>query len=536
MEISTLSSSFLLSIFTLRQHITILMRMAENKGNKMEQLTPPLITDPNLIDFDNNMDLVRLFTLIDLDELYRNSPGARIVNSRHMVGCDTMEEFTKQIYSSGEDDIVHVESCSCGKYQGTYFKGQYCPDCGTEVKTEFIDDLTHTAWLDIPEEMGPVMNPQWYKILSNWTNVKDKETKPLIDVLLNPSFEFADPELTEKFKGRGFKYFHDHHDEILDFFMYTYPRTAKKPIVPWLEIMRKEYPLTTLFTRKLAILHSSLHPLKSGGKSLKYTDQISGDILKAVIDLSWETHRLMSMSTSEKKLNISLHGIYQSVIAYYHKLVELKLGGKGGLLRKHDFGSRIHGSFRTVAISHGQLIRPADQVILPWKIMVSSLRIIIYNFLMSRFHYSAERSIQTVTAAMVRYDPVVNQCIEMMRDECPEKSFHILINRNPTINLGSIMSMRCVEWFTDPKKEVMAISPMVVKPGNIDFDGDELNGAFVFENYLRQTFDVIHPSSLMLSTEEPGISPDITLLQQNFLAIANWHLDDPDTAYFREIS
>ena len=59
---------------------------------------------------------------------------------------------------------------------------------------------------------------------------------------------------------------------------------------------------------------------------------------------------------------------------------------------------------------------------------------------------------------------------------------------------------------------------------------------FIFEEWLAKSLSTIHPSQFLFSVKEPGLSTSIRLLDQNYLMMNNYLLEDPDVEYYEELS
>ena len=491
-----------------------------------------LTFNPQLSWAEEDLKLVKMFSLINLDKLFADSPGARIVNNETLVSQNLSKEFTDAIYQNSDGELGFVPMCQCGLIKGATKEGLLCPQCGTECSSQFIDVLTHTAWVGIPEFMAPVLHPIWYLILKNWTSIGRKDLS-VVDIILNPEEEVPE-DLAPYIQGRGFQYFYDNAKEILDMLIYKYPKTSKKPTARWMESFRQQYE-KIMFTRKLPILHNSLHPLKKNGGTLNYVDSTSKEILEAIINLSCETFKQHSTTVTFKQTNKTLFDIYTKMISYYRSLIDEKLGGKQAILRKHCYGSRIHFSFRSVVVPQDHPL-PMDEIRLPWGMMVNGLKLPILNFLMNRYHKSFPEALNIFMNALVRYDPLIDECMTTFIKECPDQKIAVCLGRNPTLAYGSIMMLYVSDFKRDPNDETIAINACIVEPANIDFDGDELYGFFLFEAALRKAFSAIHPSQFLFSTTAPGLSPRIGLLKQNYVMLEQYMLGDPDSDYYEEIN
>ena len=419
---------------------------------------------------EEDLSLIRTFSLINLDRMFEDTPEARIVNNENMISQDLAREYNEQIFQSIDGELEFAPSCKCGATTGMMKEGLICPKCGSLCSSQFADVLTHKLWLSIPEPMPPVLHPIWYLILKQWTAFGHRKIS-VLDVLLNPELEipedflpFLDPECK-----RGFAYFHDNVDEIFEIFLCKYPRTMKKPLVQWIGPMLRQYR-DVLFTRHLPILNSSLHARKKNGETLTYVDQTSKDLLEAIIDMNAESYRQKSSTVSAFQSAKSLYSIYSKMIEYYNKLVKLKLGRKQGILRKHCYGSRIHHSFRAVVVPQA-IPMPLDEILLPWGVIVNGLKPIILNFLMHRHNKTFNEAIEIFFSALVNYNELVDQCLMDYIKECPDGKGMVILGRNPTLAVGSILQLFYRDYKRDPHDETVGINACIVAPGNIGTTG-----------------------------------------------------------------
>ena len=153
---------------------------------------------------EEDLGVSRLFTLLNLDEMFANTPEAKIINNETLVSQKLSKEFTDAIYSNSDGDLGFVPTCQCGYIKGTTKEGLRCPRCNTVCCSQFIDSLSHISWIGMPESMPPVMHPIWYIVLKSWTSIGRKNIS-VVDIILNPDEEVPE-DLVPFIKGRGFQY------------------------------------------------------------------------------------------------------------------------------------------------------------------------------------------------------------------------------------------------------------------------------------------------------------------------------------------
>ena len=145
------------------------------------------------------------FTLLNLDEEFAKTLGARVINNETLTSQKLSKEFTDAIYYNSDGELGFVPTCPCGETKGVAKEGLPCPKCGELCSSQFIDHLTHMSWISIPEQMAPVLHPIWYMILHAWTSIGRRDIS-VVDIILNPDLEIPD-DLQPYIEGRGFQYF-----------------------------------------------------------------------------------------------------------------------------------------------------------------------------------------------------------------------------------------------------------------------------------------------------------------------------------------
>lgn len=481
---------------------------------------PKLEFDTETSLYKEDMELTKMLSLIDLQQTFAMTPGARIVNNSELIseGNKLSKDFTNLLYSNGDGELGFVPSCQCGRVKGVVKVNLTCPTCGTVCSEQFVDSLTQNTWLSFPEVLSDVLHPVWYMILKNWTSIGRRDLS-IIDIILNPDEDMPE-DLAPYIKGRGFKYFKENSEYIMNVLLYEYPRTAKKALQPWMVSYYHVYG-NVMFTNKLPVLHNSLHPLKGNGSSLNYVDKASTSILTAIIDLSTEAFKHHSTTVNDIASARATYRIYQNIIDYYRTLITTVIGSKPGIIRKHELGSRFNWSFRAVVVPHDSTKR-LDEIILPWGVAVNLLRLPIINRLVSHHKLSVPDAYELCLFAANNYQKLVDECITHFIKSSPGGYLAIATGRNPTMAYGSEMMLRCYTVKKNPKDETLSINACIVTPANIDFDGDELYGFIVFEEWLRKAMEAIQPEQFLFSTMSAGFGSKIGLLKQNYTALEHW--------------
>jgi len=143
---------------------------------------------------------------------------------------------------------------------------------------------------------------------------------------------------------------------------------------------------------------------------------------------------------------------YKAWMDYTASVINDKIQGKHGFIRKCILGARVHGSGRGVIVpitgEHWD-----DELELPWKMMVGLFKLEICNKLIQKFGLPTNMALEYWAQALVgprKDEPdehvrqevqqkmtAVDMCLRELKDECPFKGLPIILGRNPTLRHGA---------------------------------------------------------------------------------------------------
>ena len=411
--------------------------------------------------------------LLNFDELFRNSPDAIVVSYSDSVS-DSKIKAKEQLQSMVSDYIAplsFVASCDCGTLTGNFYEGKVCPKCGTKAEQPIVSDLRYKIWLEIPDELPPVLHPAYYRILCKWAGSKGKES--IIGKILDVDAKLpADLNIPY----RGFVDFYEHFDEIIEMLLVykkSKPQIGKTAKINEeananiFEFVKKYRNLA--FCRHLPILDSSLHILTRSG-TITYCDHPTPYALKAKIELHNLIHILRNSPMTTVRMNRRMLAFYTQYIEYGKTCCESKLFTKTGVFRKCVNGVRTHWSYRGVITPlAGDYM--GDELHLPWGIGIQLLQFEILGALL-RKGYTLTDAYKKYRIAEVTYDEEIDRIMQQLIDECLFSGLPVLFGRNPSIRHGAEMLLFVTRIKNDLYDSTINLSPMIVGPYNADFDGD----------------------------------------------------------------
>ncbi len=497
-----------------------------------------------------------MMQIIHLDELFNKTPGAKLFNNQ--IVHSTAKEILDKVCEISADTSELVAVCECRTLRGDHYEGIICKKCETECTSLFANIIKNDLWLEIPNSIGRVLNPQVYHILDNWLGKYDKV--PILDMLLNVNVSVPE-ELSIAIPGQGFHYFHNNFEAIIKYFAFIYPKVKSKPKTPMI-LQFLDDNIDRIWTSKLPIVSKMLQPITETGSSNQYTDKSVAVLMRAIIDYSSTMLAEMLSKTSRMRVERNLFTIYKAFMTYTSDIIRTKLAKKEGILRKHLYGARLHCTGRSVCIPI-TVEHDGDEVFLPWVLGVSMWKYHIISMLVNRYHHTVADAYSRVQESLTVYDHKIDIILQLLVKESPYKGLPIILNRNPSLRLGAIQLLFVTRikpaFKDDPTEQVepdflsddveildnqhsgafeyklpfeaqrqyedktIAVSNLILAGPNIDFDGDELNLMPVYESEAVERLMVIHPSQRMISNDKLEIAGgDVSLSDQLYIMLSGY--------------
>lgn len=505
-----------------------------------------------------------------LDSLFEETSGTNIVINElidnNMVNLSD-ENIINSIMTVYDQDVFsNVPKCKCLEEPmvGSYYENLICPNCGAPVKKPY-EDIKAEIWLRSIIAEGRelrFLSPIFYYQLSKLFVSGKKNKKPdfnfinyLIDTSINiPELHLnTDMHLAVKClledvleNQRGYYNFMLHLKDILVYLSnsskFKNKAKAQDLLNVYEEIENSKERDVGIFSSYLPILSNKIFVMENTAKG-RFVD------LKASMSLSivknWIT--VCRMMKNNEKLNnkpITLEkagNITAKVVAtacnLFITFFKNSIAKKEGIFRRHIYGYKVGFSFRgTIVARDGSeiydksgknMIRndPVDGIDIPWRAAVGTLELHIINKLLKR-GYSVKDLRRKIDSSYVFYDEEINQIMNELMDEVPDRKLPVLGIRNPTLLRGSLMLMHVRSIKTDLRDDTIGLNPLVVKVFNGDFDGDNMSFMGVFDKHLQDLLYGFKHEFSLFGVEGPcAIAGFLTSLATGNQILSNFVMD-----------
>lgn len=401
-----------------------------------------------------------------------------------------LEVRTGGIFDKNLGDVYRTDqdlreySCTCGVTRGRFYENKNCPECGDPVSETYGADFKRFGWIDI--EPYRILTPVAYQLVGK---IVGKRTGKLNRILeYNPDYNIdgmvKDRDLNSV-DGIGILEFQKRFFEILT------PLAAKSGKEDILQFLKENFHC--IFTSKIPLLNTFLRPIYiSDSQNILSFDSINKSYMKIV-----RAAKMIKRYKKPSKIVIKSLQIIQTTWGddLYQTIITTKLSGKEKLIRSQIVGTRMSYSSRMVITSLVDENTAFDSCSVSYKGFLELYTLEILNCM--RRGIGSEKFVFNTEFQNLKYlnkvkysssfDPDVYAIMDFLVKNHRD-GLYVLINRNPTLEFGSIQCFRIMNVDPDPKKLVLKIPLNSLNAMNADFDGDTLNVYALKEKRVAEEF------------------------------------------------
>ena len=382
--------------------------------------------------------------------------------------------------------------CECGQTQHKINDGIKCKQCGTKVR--YVDDnFDYTGWI-VLNDPYVIIHPGLYKSIEF---IIGKDTLQNILNVEKPKDEDGhemevEPPADEPYFNIGMMDFVEKFDEIMKYYI-----NKKKTKMSYYEDIMQHR--RSVFTHSIPVFTTLLRPYELDTKSFYFEDTNSIYTMINKLKTSINNESLKIFRLKKSKLQ-SLYDMQMKVNELYAS-IEAILSGKKGALRTL-IGGRYNFTSRNVIV--GEPTLRIDEVSLPYSALIELLQQPIINILHKTYSMSYSDAYDFWYKSCITENDTIKDIIwSLIKNHKNGRGLPVLINRNPTINYGSILQMHCVRMTSG---YTMGIPLQILKPLAADFDGDVINILHIINDaFYQRTFEVFKPRNSMYISKNDGM-------------------------------
>lgn len=389
-------------------------------------------------------------------------------------------------------------TCKCGETNGMVFEGSECPYCKTMVG--FVDvDIEKTGWIVMKH--FEVINPTMMGLLKKFFGAKTLERIISFDVKPNIDGKFnlvQTKKITGRYDNIGMVEFRKRFTEILIFF-HKRKKPDKARTKLYMEILKK---YDCIFTRAIPVFSSTLRPVFTSPSEYQYTDaeKCYNVIIGCVNRLNKRPKNFKPYDL--KPINTTLLKI-QEKFCKLDEFIFQMIDKKEGLIHDGVLGGRVDFSARNVIIAGPEL--RAYQIKLSYLAFLELYKLEICNQLRKISGCTYEEALKLWFDAHIKFSKVVYEVMNYLIQNTKD-GIWCLINRNPTIDFGSMCFMQVVGVTDQYNEMTMSLPIQILTKLNADFDGDTLNIHSIKSNKLKRKLkENFNPANSFFISRNDGL-------------------------------
>jgi len=404
------------------------------------------------------------------DKLFNEKTGV-VINDIPLTD-EAHESFRNMFIMQVEGDIEITPTCMCGELKAPlYLDVAKCPKCNTSP-SDSRGELKPLVALRTPRGISTLI------CVNLWNTMRDAfnrggasgisflqwVTDPTYSPKLDNTARQIIADMEKKGIKRGYNNFVDNlvrYVRIMSTVSKFSSRESVKNLLKLLEmespyIFRNDYiPFMDNITR---ILEKSDRNRRAATGFSSVLDAVFG--MLSIDDPMYDDVREVKVAQFMQKYSL-----------YWDKFLTNTVQGKHKYIRGTLFASRGVRIARLVASSMSE---PHDinSIKIPWIAMINTLETPITSILLKKgFTYSDIK--EFIQHCSVNYNKTMDNILKkLVRDGT---FLSVAMQRYPTLTRGNMLWMKDVLYDTNPKNYVVAVSPLIVRPLNLDYDGDMLH-------------------------------------------------------------
>lgn len=427
------------------------------------------------------------------------------------------------IYSSELGNIVDTDkdlreySCYCGNLNSRLYEGEVCEECGTVCKETYGADLEKYGWILLGDYY--IIQPDAYEMVKSVVGAKNLERilkyQVNIDIDGNTlDISKVDPKAAP-YQNIGMMEFKKRFVEIMNYYATIKPAKADK--AKFLISMRHR-----IFTNVIPVFSNLLRPAYASSKKKMFSYDKLNSYLTGILSAA----KLLRVGTSKKLKDggdkVLLWTIQEQMQNYFAMTISSKLSGKHKVIRNTILSARTSFSSRAVITSlTDNRYLGMDHIVMNYKQFIEIYTLLILNCMMRGIGNPNFKNMTLFELiAYLKKAKYSNKIDESIYYICEfliknhKQGLWIVLNRNPTMDLGSQQVLKVVHVRKDAENCVMEIPLTSLSAQTGDYDGDVENVYSLNELDIVKAFrDGFNPRNLLLDRTGDG------LIDTNFIPI-----------------
>lgn len=385
------------------------------------------------------------------------------------------------IYSPELGNIVDTDkdlreySCYCGHLNSRLYEGNICEECGTICKETFGADLEKYGWIDLGSYY--IIQPNAFEMIRSV--IGNKNLEKILKYQVNIDIEGNSVDISKvdpkasPYQNIGMMELKKHFVEIMRYYAALKPAKADK--AEFLISMRQR-----IFSNKIPVFSNLLRPAYASSKKKMF----SYDKLNSYLTGILSNAKMLKNGTSKRLRGggekIILWTIQEQLQSYYNMIINAKLSGKHKVIRNSILAGRTSFSSRSVVSSLTDTkYMGMDHIVVNYRQFIELYTPLILNCMMRGIgnpNFKRMTLFELISyLKKAKYSDEVDEtiygiCEFLIKNH--KQGLWCILNRNPTLDLGSQQVFKIVHVHHNATSSVMNVSLTSLPAFTMDYDGD----------------------------------------------------------------
>lgn len=434
------------------------------------------------------------------------------------------EQFGVQIDT---DTDIKEYSCECGNLIGRFYEGEICEKCNSEVQLTFGSDIRRVGWVDLGDYK--IMTPAGYEMVKKVVGPKalNEILEFVVDTNIDGHLTLIDDRPANRrsnpYYNIGFKEFYKRFEEILTYFAAAKNRYEHATLA----IKNK----LRIFSSKIPIYSVLLRPVFT---SPRRNSVSTANANTCYMEIVAAAKRLNSTRRHDYRKNNILYFIQTQLMELYDLVIRKELSSKKGLIRLKILGQRLAFSSRMVIISGRKTVDniDIDSVCVPFKSFITLYELELFNMLKRGIpsshtgtwtDFQIHDYIRRAKYSDDTDDLLYEASIKLVNER--KGGLWVLVNRNPTFDLGSTQCMKIGSIYKNPKVYTLGVPRSSLALWTGDYDGDVLNVYSMKEKCVVEAFKKALRSSILIINRSGGVNylnPNLHITKDRIVSLLSF--------------
>lgn len=407
-------------------------------------------------------------------------------------------------------DVTERFRCKCRTLTGKFYENVICEECNTPVK--YINDtIKKTGWMTCEFNF---INPFWFQVIGKLTGGKKLENMINYEKDIDIDGATVNRQISKNpnpYENIGIFEFEEKFDEIMGYF-----KNVNKDKSEVYDFIMENKDM--VFTNHIPVFSLTLRPIVVVKAIFHYSD-INRKFALLLTNISILNKKKSVLDKNKLKVLPMLYNTQLLINEIHDDTLEMNISKKGHI-RNNMLGIRVNFSSRCVITPLVGRYR-LNEVVLPYLCFLELYKYEILNLLCQMDKCTLDEADSRWNNASQTYDHKIYLIMKNLINKTIE-GIKVLINRNPTLNYGSVLICKVVDVKDNYDDLCLELTIPILSCLNADFDGDVMNMVCIKDRKTAKKLEVFDPINLCVDKNNGKFNRKMNLVKDQLIGLCSF--------------